>query len=121
MTDHIQAVGDAADSSDMRALQLRARALALLQEARELDGLRPFAVTHRHEFGSSTYLLWAARTPQEHEAEAALDADYEPDREELAIEEDLTLEQLAGVAPEARLPNILESLQASVQMRDKGG
>lgn len=121
MTDNIKAVGDAADPSDLRALQLRARALALLQEARELDGLRPFAVTHRHKFGSSTYLLWAARTPQEHEAAAGLDADYEPDREELAIEEGLTLEQLAGVALESRLPSILESLQAAVQMREKGG
>lgn len=121
MTDHIQAAGEVAEPGDTRSLQLRARALALLQQARELDGLRPFAVTHRHRFGSSTYLLWATQTPSEHEAAAALDADYEPGREELAIEEALSLEQLAGVALEARLPNILESLRAAQTTRERGG
>lgn len=94
-----------------KALQLRTKALALLEEAATLDGLKPFGVTHRHEYGASTYLLWAHDTPDEDQATKVLDAEYEPDKEELNIETSITLEELTGVAMTARLPAILAATE----------
>lgn len=97
---------------ETKALQLRNKALALLEEAAALDGLKPFSVTHRHEYGASTYLLWAPDAPDEDDAAKALDADYEPDKgEELDIETSFTLEELIGVAVTARLPDILAATE----------
>lgn len=91
-----------------KALELRAQALALLEEASTLDGLKPFSVTHRHAYGASTYLVWANGVPDEHSAAKVLDSDYEPDKdEELDIETSLTLEEVTGVSLSARLPDIL--------------
>lgn len=95
-----------------KALQLRTTALALLEEAAALDGLQPFSVTHRHQYGASTYLFWAADAPDEDSAAKALEADYEPDKgEELDIEPSFTLEELTGVAVTARLPDILAATE----------
>lgn len=99
-----------------KGVLLRTKALALLQEAQALDGLKPFTVTHTHSFGESTYVLWAAEKPTLEEAEAVLDSEFEPDREEtLAVEDCFTLEEMSGVAVTARLPDILESLQSPGQ------
>lgn len=97
---------------ETKALQLRTKALALLEEAATLDGLKPYSVTHRHEYGASTYLLWSLDEPDEDDAVKVLDADYEPDEgEELDIETSLTLEELTGVAVTARLPDILAATE----------
>lgn len=97
-------------------LRLRTQALALLQEAQAFDGLKPFIVTHTHSFGETTYVLWAAETPSQIEAETVLDCEFEPDREEtLVVEDCFTLEEMAGVSVTARLPDILESLQSPGQ------
>jgi len=80
------------------ALQKRVQALALLEEAAALDQLKPFAVTHRHRFGESTYLCWSAWTPSEEEAASICDGGFDPELDEyLSIEETFTLEEMAGV------------------------
>lgn len=99
-----------------KGLLLRTKALALLQEAQAVDGLKPFTVTHTHSFGESTYVLWAAETPTQEQAEAVLDSEFEPDREEtLVVEDCFSLEEMSGVAVTARLPDILESLRSPGQ------
>ena len=93
--------------SELRGLDLRAQAVALLQMAAAADGLRPFAITHRHAYGSSTYLLWAADQPTEEQAASVLEADYEPDKgEELAVESNVELDELCGLAAGCRLDAI---------------
>jgi hypothetical protein len=83
----------------VRGLQLRVQAQALLQQAAEEDGLRPFSVTHRHEHGSTTAILWAARFPTEEQAATVLEAEYEPERGEcLDIEAYFTLDEISGVS-----------------------
>lgn len=95
-----------ASSRDLdRALALRAQAVGLLQEAQALDGLKPFTVTHSHRFGDTTYLVWSAQEPTEQQAVAVLESEFEPERDEhLAIEGNHTLEEVAGLAINARLP-----------------
>ena len=99
-----------------RGMLLRSKALALLQEAQVVDGLKPFTVTHTHSFGESTYVLWAAETPSQEEAEAVLDSEFEPDREEtLVVEDCISLDEMSGVAVTARLRDILQSRQSPSQ------
>lgn len=100
----------------VKGMLLRTKALALLQEAQAVDGLKPFTVTHTHSFGESTYVLWAAEKPTQEQAEAVLDSEFEPDHEEtLAVEDCFSLEEMSGVAVTARLPDLLESLQSPDQ------
>lgn len=96
---------DAASHVLDKALALRAQAVGLLQEAQALDGLKPFTVTHSHRFGDTTYLVWSAQEPTEQQAVAVLESEFEPERDEhLAIEGNHTLEEVAGLATNARLP-----------------
>jgi len=79
---------------------LRAKALALLQEAHTLDGRRPFIVTHSHRAGSTAYIGWFKGRPSEHEAAGLLEEEFEPEREEyLSIDDTVSLESMAGVNP----------------------
>lgn len=90
-----------------RGLFLRTKALALLEEAQAVDGLKPFVVTHSHNYGSSSYIAWNKEMPDEDDAEKVLDAEYEPDKDEsLTIEENLTLSEMVGVAMSSRIPDI---------------
>lgn len=92
-----------------RGLFLRTKALALLQDAQALDGLKPFTVTHTHSHGESTYLLWSVERPSQDDAQAVLDSEFEPDREEtIVVEDNFTLEEMTGVAQTARLKDILD-------------
>lgn len=79
---------------------LRSQALALLQQAQELDGLKPFIVTHSHEWGNPSYVTWARGAHlTEADAEAVLESKYEPEKgESLAIEEHVPLSKLVGLA-----------------------
>jgi hypothetical protein len=98
------------EDQDTRARLLRAKALGLLEEAGAIDGLKPFLVTHQFGNGAANYLLWSREAPNEAEAESVLDAEFEPDRDEyLGIDDTLTLQELTGLAPTARLDDILES------------
>ena len=95
-----------ADARETKALVLRAKALAALQEAAAIDGLKPFIVTHSHEYGASIYLVWASESLREENVNEALDCDYEPDRgEELCIDAP-PLEDLVGLTPSRRLDEI---------------
>lgn len=101
------------DPDSTKALQLRAQALALLQEARQLDGLAPFTVTHSHSYGTSTYVLWPEATPDELQAATVLDSQFEPERDERpAVGEGHSLDEMVGVSTASRLPALLESFAA---------
>jgi len=41
-----------------------------------------YGVYHHHEYGGSTYLLWADHDPSEEEVILACGIDFEPDRDE---------------------------------------
>ena len=58
---------------DALARAERRQALACLRAAQALDGLAPFAVTHTHRSGQSTYLLWAKEPPSAEMAERPQD------------------------------------------------
>jgi len=101
------------DPKSTKALQLRTQALALLQEAQQLDGLKPYTVTHSHYAGSSTYIIWAASMPSEDQAKSVLDSEFEPWRDEhLHVEGHHFLDDIAGASETSRLPDILESFTA---------
>ena len=96
-------------SNALQALKLRIEALALLQKAEALDGLKPYAVTHQHRFGASTYFIWASHAPSTEEACAVLDGPFEPKLEEsLDIMGYFTLDELTGVSIGSRLDNLVE-------------
>lgn len=93
------------------ALSLRIQALALLERAQALDGLRPFALHHAHDCGDSTYIVWSSREPEIDEASQMLDAEFEPDRgENLSIESSITLQEITGTVPSARVHDTIESV-----------
>jgi len=101
-------------SNAIKALKLRVEALALLQQAEALDHLKPYAVTHEHRSGLSTYLLWASHAPTTEQACAVLDAPFEAELDEtLEIKSDFTLDELTGVSVGARLDNLVEFDHAS--------
>lgn len=93
-------------------LMLRAKALALLQQAEALDGLRPFMVIHEHDAGTAGYLAWNHDVPSEKEASAVLTSEFEVDREEvLTVVSDVTLDEIVGVALSARIQDVLQSVE----------
>ena len=94
---------------DALARAQRRQALACLRAAQALDGLAPFAVTHAHQYGQSTYLLWAKGTPTLEQCAAVLDSEFEPERgESLSIEENLLLEELTGLSENTDHPEPAE-------------
>ena len=94
-------------TSELNALQLRTQALALLQQAAAIDGLKPFGVTHWHDSGASTYIVWATAAPGEAEASKVLESEFEPDQgERLEIEDAFTLDELTGVAVWTRIDEL---------------
>lgn len=93
-----QLAGVASSESESTADQLRRQAADLLRQAQALDGLKPFIVTHAHEFGESSYMTWFGDEPTEEMATSVLDSEFEPDRNEtLFVEEYVTIEELVGV------------------------
>lgn len=98
------------DHTSTQALSLRVQALALLQQAQQLDGLKPFLIHHSHEYGSTGYLVWGTEEPDEETAAKLLDSGYEPEkRESLDIESQITLEEIAGTSVAHRVPDVLEA------------
>lgn len=91
-------------NNQTKASNLRAQALVLLKEAVELEPLYAYPVIHRHEYGYSTYLIWASDYPSEADATMACGINYEPDRcEEIEISFPLSLEELTGISDTNRL------------------
>lgn len=62
--------------------RLRTEALALLEQAEKLDGLRAYEIHHEHSHGLSHYLMWSAEYPSDQQAEAVLDIEFDPDADE---------------------------------------
>lgn len=86
-----------------KAMDLRKQALALLQQAQEIDGLKPFTANHTHSFGETTYIIWSEQAPDEEGAASVLASKFEPELEEtLFIQEGITLQQMTGVDPATR-------------------
>lgn len=98
------------DHTSTQAMSLRVQALALLQQAQQLDGLKPFFIQHNHEYGFSGYLVWGTEEPDEDTAAKMLDSEYEPAKQEgIDIHSDLTLEEIAGTSVTHRVPDVLEA------------
>jgi len=92
------------NSDQPKSIALRTQALALLEQAQTLDGLQPFIITHRHNHGSSAYIAWFTREPNNDEAAAILESEFESERgEELSIESSVTLGELTAVSDSSRL------------------
>lgn len=98
------------DPQSTEALSLRIQALALLQQAQQIDGLSPFLITHRHQYGHTGYLVWASEEPTEKVASKMTDSQFEPELvETLDVESMISLEQIAGTDITQRVPDVLES------------
>lgn len=109
------------------AMSLRVQALALLQQAQQLDGLYPHLVHHSHEYNHTGYLIWASGPELTEEAAATvLESSFEPERNEsLDIESGISLEEIAGVDITKRVGDLDdESLppayQAAINRMDHG-
>lgn len=86
------------------ANELRLRAQELLDQAASLDGLKPFVVTHSHQYGASSYLVWKDSKPDEQDVVGILDGEFEPEKEEyLTIEDNIKTEELTGSSAVTRL------------------
>lgn len=87
------------DPQSTEAIALRVQALALLQQAQQLDGLYPYLVHHSHQYNFTGYLVWASGPELPEEAAATvLESDFEPEKNEsLDIESGISLEEIAGV------------------------
>lgn len=74
--------------SDLTPSDLRRKAAEMMQQAQDIDGLRPVIVVHEHEFGTSCHVGWfGTDTPSEKQAAGILPCDFEPERDEyLTIE-----------------------------------
>ncbi len=87
------------DPQSTEAMSLRVQALALLQQAQQLDGLYPYLVHHSHEYNFTGYLVWASGPELSEQAAATvLESSFEPEKNEsLDIESGISLEEIAGV------------------------
>lgn len=96
------------DPQSTEALSLRVQALALLQQAQQLDGLYPYVVHHSHEYAFTGYLIWAPGPELSEEAAASvLESSFEPEKNEsLDIESGVSLEEVVGIDVSKRLPNV---------------
>jgi hypothetical protein len=81
----------------LKALSLRAQAQALLEQAAELDGLKPFQLTYVHRHGEVHAFAWAPASPDEEQVAQMLGIDFNPDQEWVAVGADLDFETLCGV------------------------
>ncbi|MBN3776884.1 hypothetical protein G3O06_04775 [Burkholderia sp. Ac-20345] len=98
----VEAAGQAAED----AVKLRRQAADLLRRAATVDGLQPFLITHRHNFGATAYIGWFKASPNEQEAASILDAKFEPERdEELNVESNVTVEDLTGTSTPIKKPH----------------
>lgn len=89
--------------NETKAIALRTQAMACLQEAETLDGLKPFVVTHTYKYGITTYVLWAQSEPTEAQIVAGLDCEFEPESgDSLDVDGNLKLQEMTGVWPSPR-------------------
>lgn len=82
---------------------LRALAQALLERAQEIDGLRPYVVTHAHREGETVYTTWSATAPSDSQLARMVGEQFEPHRGETLEHHILTVAELTGASPDSRL------------------
>jgi len=84
---------------------LRAMAASLLERAHQADGLQPYVVTHSHRHGDTTYTMWSVGVPTEKQVVAALDIDFEPEREESIECHPMSIGEMVGVQDSRQAPD----------------
>lgn len=89
-------------NSALPAGALRALAHALLARAHEIDGLRPYVVTHSHRHGETYYTTWSATPPTEEQMAALLVEPYEPERNESLGYFGMAIADMAGTLAPAQ-------------------
>lgn len=85
------------------AEDLRALAQALLERAQQIDGLRPYAVTHLHRHGKTIYTAWSQSAPTKAQLADMLGEQFQPYRCETLESQALQLADLTGSAQASRL------------------
>lgn len=89
---------------EARALQLRVQALALLEQAAAIDGMKPFVAVHHDGQQATPFLLWSAATPDEEAVAAVIEASVDPGRgERIAIDSSISLGEISGTDPTCRI------------------
>lgn len=83
-------------SDQEKAEELRVQALELLRQAQDLDGKKPFLVTHSHQYGDTNYIGYFEEAPTQEQAEALLESDFEEDRDETLNIDELNIAELIG-------------------------
>ncbi|MBR8291223.1 hypothetical protein [Burkholderia cenocepacia] len=92
------------------AMVLRVKALGLLQQAEAVDALKPFVVLIGHGDETTACLAWNHNEPSRKEVEALLGGELGTRcGHRVLVESKVTLEEIAGVALNARIPDILNS------------
>lgn len=101
---------------------LRAQALALLDEAQSIDGLKPYFALHEHQFGETPYLVWAKDNPGE-KASVLFEEDFEPDAgDSVSVYEGFELQTLVGLKdrmPEGQMGRV-EATESSQTTQSRG-
>ncbi|MGF6440375.1 hypothetical protein [Paraburkholderia youngii] len=80
-----------------QANTLRLQALALLEQATAIDGLKPYRVTHANGFGTAEYLGGFDHEPSAEEAAAFFELNFEPDRDEVLTIRLTSWEAILGI------------------------
>lgn len=96
------AVLAAPSNTALPADALRALAHTLLERAQEIDGLRPYVVTHLHRHGETFYTTWSATPPTEKQMAALLVEEYEPERGESLGYCSLAIADMTGTLPRSQ-------------------
>jgi hypothetical protein len=91
-------------------LALRLQALDLLKKAQEIDGLRPFMAVCDQGDEQDEQFLWAHSLPSTQELEVVFGDVLNPGgRADLGASSFHDLDVLCGIAPDARLPDLLKA------------
>lgn len=97
------AVLNATGGAALPAATLRALAKSLLERAEQLDGLKPYVVTHSHRFGQTVYTAWSAGAPNEMQMAGLLEEEFEGDRGETLESHRMEIGELTGTTSKSVL------------------
>lgn len=86
-----------APGTALSADTLRALATTLLESAHQIDGRRPYIVTHTHRHGTALYMLWSDTIPTEEQMASILVDDFEPDLGETLEHNLMLISEMTGV------------------------
>jgi hypothetical protein len=88
-------------AASAEAMELRRKALALLQQAERLDSLKPYVIRHEQQWGEEKRLVWAAAEPS-HEAAKKSVGSEEWQNERVLVYPCFPLAELTGADPKTR-------------------